>query len=247
MLFSIITVALNAQDSIAETINSVLSQDFDDYEIIVKDGCSTDDTVKMVPTNEKIRVIVKKDTSIYNAMNQAIEEAKGEYLLFLNCGDKLYSNDVLGAVAKAINEEKQEKIIFGNSYAENKDITTNYPSKITKRYLQTRTICHQAAFIPKKSFNDVGLYDERYRVVADWNHFLNAFLAGYEFVNINKVVCKYLGGGYSETEKGLKLARSEKRAIVKEKYTKKERFLMWCACTPLGQFLIKIKNKGKKY
>ncbi len=244
MLFSIITVSLNAKDLIADTINSVLSQDFDDYEIIVKDGCSTDDTVKMVPDDERIRIIVEKDTSIYNAMNQAIREAKGEYLLFLNCGDKLYSSDVLSAVASEIKKQPENVIMFGDSFAQNKGITTNYPQVITKRFLQTRTICHQASFIPKKSF-ELGLYDEKYKVVADWKHFLESYLAGYQFANVNKVICSYLGGGYSESEKGLALMKSERKEIVKQKYTKKERFLMWCACTKIGQLLIKIKNKNK--
>ena len=74
---------------------------------------------------------------------------------------------------------------------------------------------------------------------------MESYLAGYQFVNVNKVICSYLGGGYSESEKGLALMKSERKEIVKQKYTKKERFLMWCACTKIGQLLIKIKNKNK--
>ncbi len=246
MLFSIITVSLNAQDSIADTINSVLGQGFSDYEIIVKDGCSRDDTVKMVPQDGRVRVVVEKDTGIYNAMNQAIKEAKGEYLLFLNCGDKLYSNDVLSAVAKRIkNESLTDCVVYGNCYVDNTKLEVKYPSKITKRFFQTRTICHQAAFVSKSLFSTIGYYDENYKIAADWKHFLEAYLIGVNFVYVDKLICNYLGGGVSETKTGLKKRRLERKKIIAEKYSKKERFLMWCARTPIGQLLIKIKNTAK--
>ena len=246
MLFSIITVSLNAKDLIADTISSVLSQDFDDYEIIVKDGCSTDDTVKMVPQDDRIRIIVEKDTGIYNAMNQAIREAKGEYLLFLNCGDTLYSNDVLSEVARKIKDDDLENcIVYGDCYVNNLDMVVKYPSRITKRLFQTRTICHQAAFVSRAVFDIVGYYDQNYKIVSDWKHFLEAYLIGTSFAHVDKVICNYMGGGVSETEAGIKRRRKERKKIIAEKYSKGERFLMWCARTPLGQLLIKIKNKKR--
>jgi glycosyltransferase involved in cell wall biosynthesis len=233
--------------NILPLINSVLSQDFDDYEIIVKDGLSTDDTVKMVPQDERIRIIVEKDTGIYNAMNQAIEEAKGEYLFFLNCGDRLYSNDVLRTIAERMESESlTDCVVYGNCYIDNSGIEVKYPSKITKRFFQTRTICHQSAFIAKSLFSTIGLYDEQYKIVSDWKHFLEAYLNGANFVYVDKLICNYLGGGVSETKEGLEKIKLERKKIVAEKYSKKERFIMWCAKTPIGQLLIKIKNAKKR-
>ena len=246
MLFSIITVSLNAKDLIADTINSVLSQDFDDYEIIVKDGCSTDDTVKMVPNNEKIRIIVEPDTGIYNAMNQGIKEAKGEYLLFLNCGDKLYSNDVLSAVAEMIQQNQlRDSIVYGNRYTEGMGIVT-YPKKIKKNHFYYSTICHQASFIARSVFEIVGFYDETNRIVSDREFFLDCSIKKVNYVYLDKTLCEFQSGGVSETEKGLQIAKKEMKKVKKTRFNFFERCFMRFASTWLGQILVKIKHKIKK-
>lgn len=243
MLFSIITVSLNAQDSIAETISSVLSQDFDDYEIIVKDGCSTDDTVKMVPRDDRIRIIVEKDAGIYNAMNQAIKEAKGEYLLFLNCGDKLYSNDVLSAVAREIEKNQLENnIVYGNRYTEELGIVT-YPKKIKKNYFYYSTICHQASFIAHSLFETVGPYDENNKIVSDRVFFLDCAIKKVNYAYLDKTICEFQSGGVSQTEKGLKIAKEEMAKAKKQRFNVFERAFMRFAKTPLGRILVKIKNR----
>ena len=81
--FSIIVVSFNAGQTISNTINSILSQTFHDYEIVVKDGLSKDDTLKCIPKSEKIRVYSQDDCGIYDAMNQAIDLSTGKYVCFL--------------------------------------------------------------------------------------------------------------------------------------------------------------------
>ena len=105
MRFSVIVVSLNAGEELKKTVESVLAQKYADFEIVVKDGGSTDGSTDLLPADARIRLIVKKDRSIYDAMNQAVQEAKGEYFLFLNCGDYLYQETVLGSVAKAAAKE----------------------------------------------------------------------------------------------------------------------------------------------
>ena len=86
--FSIVTVCLNAGQDLIDTVNSTLGQSYDCFEILVKDGFSTDGSTEQLPEDERIRLIQKKDTGIYDAMNQAVEEALGDYLIFMNCGDR---------------------------------------------------------------------------------------------------------------------------------------------------------------
>ena len=95
MRFSIIVVTLNAGEKLKETVQSVLAQQFTDYEIVVKDGGSTDGSVEKLPQDARLMVYVRKDKGIYDAMNQAVEFAKGQYVLFLNCGDFFYDQTVL--------------------------------------------------------------------------------------------------------------------------------------------------------
>ena len=164
MLFSIITVSLNAGSLMKETIDSVLQQTFTDYEIIIKDGGSTDDTLSYVPQDSRIRLIQKADTGIYNAMNQGIKEARGRYLLFLNCGDKLYNEHVLENVSKIVECEKNS-IIYGNRYTKELGVVL-YPKKLKKLHFHDSTICHQASFIAREAFEIVGLYDESNKVYS---------------------------------------------------------------------------------
>ena len=96
--FSVIIVSFNASNTIEKTIQSVLAQSFTDYEIVVKDAVSTDDTLRYIPQNDKIAVYSEKDGGIYDGMNTAIKYAKGKYLIFLNCGDCFADNEVLQKV-----------------------------------------------------------------------------------------------------------------------------------------------------
>lgn len=94
IVFSIIVICLNAGTKLKETINSTLGQTYDNYEVIIKDGLSTDNSIDLLPKNSKLKIIRKKDKGIYDAMNQALEEIQGDYVYFLNCGDYFYDNNV---------------------------------------------------------------------------------------------------------------------------------------------------------
>ena len=115
--FSIITVCYNAEQYIKRTIQSVLEQDMNDYEYIIKDGKSTDGTMEIVHTmlceNDHIHLISEKDNGIYDAMNAAIDQAKGEYLFFLNAGDCFANASVLNQV-KMFLERTEADVAYGN-------------------------------------------------------------------------------------------------------------------------------------
>ena len=102
--FSLLTVCLNPGEKLRGTLESALMQTYGDFEVLIKDGGSTDGSLEGVSdllADPRVRVITRKDTGIYDAMNQAVEEVAGKYVFFLNCGDKLYDETVLGKVAEA--------------------------------------------------------------------------------------------------------------------------------------------------
>ncbi|MCM1103124.1 MAG: glycosyltransferase [Clostridium sp.] len=103
--FSIIIVSYQAGEELAKTVRSVLAQTESDFEIVVKDGGSTDGSTERLPEDPRIRVFHGKDGGIYDAMNQAAGKVRGRYVLFLNCGDYLYDNEVLAGVRKAAADE----------------------------------------------------------------------------------------------------------------------------------------------
>lgn len=112
MKISVVTVCFNAAAQLPSTINSVLAQDFDDYEYIIQDGESTDDTADIVGSyrekfaarNIKLTYNREKDGGIYDAMNKAAASCKGEYINFMNAGDCFYSADVLSKAATAAHD-----------------------------------------------------------------------------------------------------------------------------------------------
>ena len=121
MKFSIITVSYNPGEKLKETLFSVAGQTCTDYEVIVKDGGSTDgstgflkvrkhfDADKVILSEEflgRVRFFEGRDKGIYDAMNQAVAQASGEFVLFLNCGDVLADERVLERVAAVIDETR---------------------------------------------------------------------------------------------------------------------------------------------
>lgn len=90
LFFSIVVVSLNPGEKLVPTLKSVLDQDYGNFEIIIKDGGSTDGSVEKLeelPADSRIRFFREPDKGIYDGMNQALAHARGRFLLFLNCGD----------------------------------------------------------------------------------------------------------------------------------------------------------------
>lgn len=241
MRFSIITISLNAQDLIAETVNSVLKQTFTDFEIIVKDGRSKDATIANIPSDERIRTVVKNDRGIYDAMNQGIEEAKGEYLLFLNCGDTLYDDRVLEKVNAAL-VDAEPCILYGKRYTDGLGVV-EYPRKLTKRYFYYSTICHQASFIHRSVFDKIGVYDGQLKIASDWKLFLDAKINNITYRYCDEILCTFLSGGVSETEKGKAISDKERELVIRSRYSAMERLLIPLLKTKAAQFLISVKHK----
>ena len=109
--FSIVVVSLNSGKRLQETLQSILKQTYTDYEVIIKDGGSTDGSLtfltedNILGNNPQIRLIQEKDKSIYDGMNQAVTHVTGQYVQFLNCGDLFYDGDVLKKVAEFIKND----------------------------------------------------------------------------------------------------------------------------------------------
>lgn len=174
-LFSIITITFNAADTIERTIDSIDSQTFTDYEHLIVDGASHDNTTKLIAAkyNERRSVISEPDKGLYDAMNKGISRTTGKYLIFLNAGDKFHSTDTLSQIAKAIAENNTPGIVYGQT-----DIVDDHGNRIGPRHLsapETLTlksfakgmlVCHQA-FVALRRIT--GSYDLRYRYSADFD------------------------------------------------------------------------------
>ena len=97
MLISIITPTFNSEKTLDKCIDSVIKQNFDNYEHLIIDNISKDNSEKIVKNynNNKIKFLSEKDNGIYDAMNKGIKISKGDYLLFLNSDDKIIDNNFI--------------------------------------------------------------------------------------------------------------------------------------------------------
>lgn len=217
MKFSVIVVTLNAGERLLETVNSALSQTYKDFELLVKDGESSDGSLDFLGgiNDSRIRVVSRKDASIYDAMNQAVTDALGEYYIFMNTGDLFASDKVLAAVAKHLVSNKAD-IVYGDMIRKGQNTVVPYPCKLTDFGLYRNVPCHQVCFYHNRLF-DGRAYNLRLKVRSDYEHFLwSVYRANAITSHIDMPICIYEGGGFSETSANLKRSKKEHTMIVKE-------------------------------
>ena len=223
--FSIITVTLNAEKELPITIKSILEQTYSCFEVIIKDGMSKDKTLELIPIDERFSVVSKEDKSVYDGMNQAIEEATGDFVIFMNAGDVFYNSEVLKDIVTYIecNNISDPCVLYGN-YCRSGEYVQNQKQKLDDFLLYRRPLCHQSMIYHKELFNTYGTYNTEYKISADHDLTLRLWFKKIQFYHTGLVICQYVGGGISETEKGITLAREEKKKILKSCYSPTTRF-----------------------
>ncbi|MGC3976976.1 MAG: glycosyltransferase family 2 protein [Paludibacteraceae bacterium] len=185
---SVITINYNNALGLEKTMQSVLAQNFDDYEYIVIDGASTDGSIEIIRKLE-LQVtywISEPDSGIYNAMNKGIKKASGDFLLFLNSGDFFTDNEVLSDFVKVV--KPQTELCSGNLWlsgrnGEEQKLTP--PAELTLHNCIEKGLLHPATFIRRDLFHKYGLYNEQNRIVSDWEFFL--LVGGLHSVNYQSI------------------------------------------------------------
>lgn len=174
MTFSIITVNYNHCEGLLNTLRSIISQNYSDYEIIVIDGGSDDGSVDIIRQYSKhiSYWVSERDNGIYNGMNKGIAQAKGIYVNFMNSGDTFYDDEVLNNVSKM---NKNNDFLIGRDYNEDPHthniFKTILPTRISMATFFVWTLPHQSAFIRRSLFAD-SPYDETLKIVADWKFYI---------------------------------------------------------------------------
>ncbi len=201
---SIIIVCLDPGSKLFKTLDSIRVQTFTDYEIVLKDGMSRDGSIDRLSRPGSsydelpIRLIVRKDEGIYDAMNEALSYAKGKYVYFLNCGDTLSDREVLENVCGELRLCEDRTVLYGNIFEmKTKKIVTSNP-RIDAFACYRNVPCHQACVYERTLLTEHPFRTE-YKVRADYEHFLWCFFkAGARFVYRDLVIADYEGNGYSE-------------------------------------------------
>lgn len=219
MKLSVITVNLNNAAGLEKTILSVISQTYDDFEYLIIDGFSTDNSKEIIEKyNDRITFWTSEtDSGIYNAMNKGIRAANGEYCLFLNSGDTLYNNTIL---KETIGSESTEDIMYGNILMSDGAVY-EYPDEvdITVKYFINATLPHPCTFIKKQLFSLVGFYNENNRISSDWEFFLLAICKFNATIrHLNCIVSIYDLAGLSSDPSNQELISNEKDKALKHHF-----------------------------
>lgn len=220
---SIITINFNNNEGLIKTIGSVINQTYKDFEYIIIDGNSNDGSKE---TLEKHNLdidywVSEPDSGIYNAMNKGIRAAKGDYLLFLNSGDWLYSSDVLAIGSNSINGIFD--IYYGNAIFKSieNEIVVNYDQKISFKFFLDNNFCHQATFIKKKLFDYIFFYNENLKIVSDWEFFIySVCIANVSIKHLDIIISYYDYNGISSKNENNDIILVERQQVFDKYFSK---------------------------
>lgn len=219
---SIITINYNNSPGLEKTIKSVLKQSFLDYEYIVIDGGSTDESLQVLNNyNNKLSIWVsEKDTGIYNAMNKGILKCQGEYCLFLNSGDWLKDARVL---QKVFSTPAVADIIYGDmiiDWGKGKLRLGTMPNQISLYQMYTDTLWHPVTFIKKRLFSLYGPYDETFKLVGDYEFFFRTIIdKKVTTQHLHLPISVFATNGLSSLPENKKLEISERTRVIQKYLT----------------------------
>ena len=213
MKLSIITINYNNKAGVEKTIKSVLSQIFIDYEYIIIDGGSTDGSLEVIKKYNKYFSYwcSEPDNGIYNAMNKGVAHAHGEYVIFMNSGDRFYNERVLFDIDLC---NRNSDIISGYAKKEGQDAFMHEHSKDIILQILFSCISHQATFI-KKELLERYPYDESYKIASDWKFWIETIVinnCNFEFSNV--VVAIQDQTGISTSHLNTELENNERQRII---------------------------------
>lgn len=272
MKFSVIVVCLNPGGKLKSTMDSILGQTCRDFEVILKDGGSTDGSVEGwrreecqgqrrresgAPHSGTVRFFQEKDRGIYDAMNQAVSHAAGDFTIFMNCGDTFADEKVLERVADCIEKQRaqggdlRKLVLYGDTLSKKNNVTVTSAPRITGFTCFRNIPCHQSCFYSTALCREKP-YDPGYRIRADYDHFLWCFYrGGAAFIHVGFPVSSYEGDGYSESRDNRARDREEHKRITESYMTKgallRYRAAMACTLAPLRSALAENRYFSRIY
>ena len=222
--FSIITVTYNAEKVLEDTIQSVIFQTYRNVEYIIVDGASKDHTLEIVNKyhNRINKVISEPDKGLYDAMNKGIQLATGDYLCFLNAGDKFHDSETLQKIVHTLKGQELPDVIYGETAIVDEEGHFLHMRRLStpahlnwKSFKQGMLVCHQAFFANRElAINH--LYDLQYHFSADFDWCIRIMKKAKCLHNTRLTIIDYLNEGM--TTKNHKASLKERFCIMAKHY-----------------------------
>ena len=223
-IFSIITVTYNAGKVLEDTILSVISQTYRNVEYIIVDGASKDNTLEIIGKYSKYisKMVSEPDKGLYDAMNKGIGMATGDYLCFLNAGDKFHDKETLQQIAETLKNKDLPDVIYGETaivdevgnFLHMRRLST--PEHLNWRsFKQGMLVCHQA-FLAKRELTLKHPYDMHYRFSADFDWCIRIMKEAKCLHNTRLTLVDYLNEGM--TTRNHKASLKERFRIMAKHY-----------------------------
>ena len=241
--FSVITVTYNAGKVLEDTIQSVVFQTYRNVEYIIVDGNSKDNTLEIVDKyrNRISQVISEPDKGLYDAMNKGIRLATGDYLCFLNAGDKFHANDTLQRMVDSLKESELPDVLYGETAIVDENGNFLHMRRLStpqqlnwKSFKQGMLVCHQA-FFAKRELALQEPYLLEYRFSADFDWCIRIMKRSKQLHNTQLTLIDYLNEG---------LTTQNHKASLKERFRIMVKHYGW-SCTVLNHswFVIRLFYK----
>jgi glycosyltransferase involved in cell wall biosynthesis len=199
---TVIVPTLDSAGTIAGCLESLASQTYPDFEVLIQDGLSADATVEIVEAfgaahpQLDIHVHRERDGGVYHAMNKALDRARGEWILFLGSDDRLFAADTLERTARCLTEDRD--VVYGDVVSP--VFGGRYAGRVSIRGMLDSNICHQAILVRRRLYDRVGRFDVRFRILSDWEHNMRWFLSpDVRVAHVDEVIATFGDRGLSST------------------------------------------------
>lgn len=222
---TIVTPTYNTVETVEQTIQNILDQNYPNLEYIVIDGASTDGTVDVLNKHKDIftKFVSEPDKGIYDAMNKGISFATGEWIIFMNAQDRFFEKDTLIKAAQYLTDNVD--VVYGGfQFNHVYDVSEYRPPVATTELWKGMNICHQA-IITRTSLLKEYPYSMKYKIVADYDAIMHQLhVQKARFLKIDFPVAILSGGGLSDKKR---IKSLQEQVTVAEKFDKSLLHMLW--------------------
>lgn len=230
---SVISITYNAEHFLEKTILSVLNQTCSDFEYILVDGASQDNTSSIIRhyaelvnkdrfsiAPDQFNWISEADKGLYDAMNKGLKMARGEFVWFINAGDKIYDENSLQLILNKLEESPQSDVIYGQSLMIDQndhplgERHKTAPKKLNKNcLLRGLVVCHQSILVRKSITPE---YDLQYRISSDYDWVCKVLSLSKQNTYIDHYLSRFMISGISAIHR--KASLKERFRIMRKQF-----------------------------